>query len=862
MLTLPQEDELTSRTEILLQANANKVLNLLTQYSQSSGLSSSYAAAPCGALTQAVVSAAKSSSLLDSITAWIREVPLSDIVDSPLIDTVFNAVLDDVSFDAAVECLSSILRETRDIDECGPMIIKLYPKVMALQPQIAQAAEEEDGEKLKGITRIFAEAGELWALMIARESSKFRPLVEANVECCARDQEKDAISLTFNLWYELKQYLTLEVYIEARAQLADLFSSLVDIMIRHLQYPKPEGADERDLFSGDREQEEKFREFRHQMGDVLKDCCEVIGVTDCLRKSYDLITAWCEKHAPLSDNNVPDWQALEAPLFSMRAMGRMVSPEEGIMLPALIPLITEIPDHDKVRFQAVMALGRYTEWTSQHPETLEKQLNYIMAAFNHRDLEVVRAAALSFQFFCTDCADLLKGYIQQLQPLYENLLDKLPPASQGEVTEGVAAIIARQPLQNLYAAFKMYCDPVVDRLKRQAQSASSEPEKLALADRLNLIVIFVQQIQPYVDPSQGNPAVQYCQEIFPVLATIQQAFLGFTPILERVCRCWRYMVLSYRSAMAPVLPQLAEHLATGFTATRQGGFLWATDSIVREFSEGAEHVDPSISNAIFQFCEQQTTTFLHALSELTPVELPDGKIYLLSLLEGVLTSSVVVEDFFRLSCDVLLYYPERFVSSALVKDVVAAASASLTLLKEEPLLATLRFLRDLLAYGGEDSPQSSYGPGGQASNSSAMQNAVQHLLLSVGEDVTQRVMTGMMYSFPRDCFPDASGVLLALLQVLPREASSWVGNTLKLVPEGSITPQEAQRLMHSIEEYFPLHPSADDVCSDSGRRQLGKGEMRKVRVLLQDFTNSYRRRNVAPREGLGLLEAQRFRFAG
>ena len=29
-----------------------------------------------------------------------------------------------------------------------------------------------------------------------------------------------------------------------------------------------------------------------------------------------------------------------------------------------------------------------------------------------------------------------------------------------------------------------------------------------------------------------------------------------------------------------------------------------------------------------------------------------------------------------------------------------------------------------------------------------------------------------------------------------------------------------------------------------------------------DFTNSYRRRNVAPRDGLGRLEATRFRFSG
>lgn len=147
------------------------------------------------------------------------------------------------------------------------------------------------------------------------------------------------------------------------------------------------------------------------------------------------------------------------------------------------------------------------------------------------------------------------------------------------------------------------------------------------SDRLQLITIFIQLVQPHVNPSQPNPAVQYCQEIFPILARIAELFSDFIPILERVCRCWRYMVLSYRSAVAPLLPQLADKLAAGFTASRQGCFLWATDSIVREFSAGADEVDQATTDAIFHFYEQQAVTFLQALSDLAPEELPDGEYY-------------------------------------------------------------------------------------------------------------------------------------------------------------------------------------------------------------------------------------------
>ncbi len=124
-----------------------------------------------------------------------------------------------------------------------------------------------------------------------------------------------------------------------------------------------------------------------------------------------------------------------------------------------------------------------------------------------------------------------------------------------------------------------------------------------------------------------------------------------------------------------------------------------------------------------------------------------------------------------------------------------------------------------------------------------------------------------MFSFPRDCFPDASGVLLVLFELLPQEVAVWVRKTIEMLPAGTVKPGEADRLMNGISD------------------KVQKGEIRKVRTLLQgipkplnpqistrartgsdldflDFTNSYRRRNVAPRDGLGRLEAARFRFSG
>jgi transportin-3 len=699
-----------------------------------------------------------------------------------------------------------------------------------LRPKIAEAAQTEDNDLMKGVTRIFAEAGEAWAVLIARMPNEFRDLVEAVLECCVRDRDRESISITFIFWFQLKQYLTLEKYVEARASLADLYSKLVDVMIKHLQFPVPESGNEIDLFDGDREQEDKFRQFRHDMGDVLKDCCETIGVTECLLKAFHLIQQWGQTYASqATPTSVPHWQELEAPIFSLRAMGRVVSPEENTVLPQIIPLLTTVPDHEKLKFQAIMALARYTEWTSQHPETLEAQLNYVISGFQHPSIEVVQAAALAFSFLGVECAKLLGDHIPQLHQFYETVLYKLKTSSQEEVTKGVAAVVAVQPIEKTYASMKLFCDPVMTKIVSLAEQARDDDAEKVVADYLGLIVIFVQYVLPYVGPSQENPAVKYCKEILPALSGIAKHFTQSIPILERICKCWRYMIISYRTAMAPLLPELATALVEGYQASRQGSFLWASDAIVREFSYGAEDVDEATSDSVYTFFSQQATVFFRILTELQPFELPD-----------------MIEDFFRLADDAVRYYPSKLIPSNLAEPMVNASLTALTLQQIEPLIATIHFLRDFLAFGYELPPVSNLdGPNGASQKTPVhIQNAVKRIISITGQQMVQRVMTGLMFSFPEDVYGDASAIMLALFNIMPQATAQWVQVTLQLLPAGTLKPAEANKLMKGISD------------------KLQQNEPRKVRVLLQDFTNSYRRRNVAPREGLGRLEATRFRFHG
>jgi transportin-3 len=63
---------------------------------------------------------------MECITSWLREVPVGDVVASPLLKIVFEGTTSDECSQEASECLCTMLRETRDVDESQDTIEALF----------------------------------------------------------------------------------------------------------------------------------------------------------------------------------------------------------------------------------------------------------------------------------------------------------------------------------------------------------------------------------------------------------------------------------------------------------------------------------------------------------------------------------------------------------------------------------------------------------------------------------------------------------------------------------------------------------------------------------------------------------------
>jgi transportin-3 len=335
------------------------------------------------------------------LKSWLTEIPIDKVTSTLLLRLSFESLFSPTLFEEAVDFIVAMIHETRNLDDgmLSTSVAALNKELYALSRELTQF--QDDPDTFRGITRIYSEAGEAWSANIAKEPETFAHVVTSLVHCTSYQGDLDITKITFNSWYYLTQNITVEHRIREREYFIPVYKGLVDVMIGHLHYP--EGNDRNDIFDGDRVAEDKFRDFRHEMGDILKDCCRVVGGSECLVRAYVLVQTKLDEQ--VRGMNVR-WQDIEAPLFSMRMMAREVEKDEDQVVPEVMKLLVNLPEHDKIRYAATLVLGRYTEWTARHPQYLEFQLNYISSGFENQSKEVISAAAQALKHFCQDCKNV------------------------------------------------------------------------------------------------------------------------------------------------------------------------------------------------------------------------------------------------------------------------------------------------------------------------------------------------------------------------------------------------------------------------------------------------------------------------
>ena len=130
---------------------------------------------------------------------------------------------------------------------------------------------------------------------------------------------------------------------------------------------------------------------------------------------------------------------------------------------------------------------------------------------------------------------------------------------------------------------------------------------------------------------------------------------------------------------------MATLLIQGFQQSHYGCYLWVSGVLIREY--GDEYTSEDIKDAVYRFGMEQCSYFFNLLFNTNE--------------EGVRAMSDVVEDYFRMMNDLLMFYPFKVIANQdLLKSTLKASLLTLNLINEfNPIISCIHFLVDLVSWG-------------------------------------------------------------------------------------------------------------------------------------------------------------------
>ncbi|VVD03314.1 unnamed protein product [Leptidea sinapis] len=675
--------------------------------------------------------------IIRCMTSWlqVKALNLQELPQNPLIGLCLQVLRDYTSIyllhDAATDCICAILQCLEENNNNDDVERLLFDSVSALEESYHLAVAHEEEEKAVNFARLFTELGETFLEKIIMSTANGTPhFAMRSLELalvCVGHHDYEVAEITFNLWYRLSEH----IYQKDYAPLTDAFKPhierLIEALAKHCQCEPdvnniPEEGDD-------------FFEFRVKVMELIKDVAFIVGSSSVFRQMFSMLQA-----------DLP-WEKTEAALFIMQAVAKNILP------------------HLAVRNTCIQLLGELCEWIERHPQCLEPCLRFLVRALLHPKLAYAAATALQ--------ASLHVSVVVEAARATDSLA--LPPHTAAALMRALAAAISRLP------------HPQVAGLRGcgGAGGAAGEVKRGGSADPavwLDRLAALFRDVDVQLAPAD-HPAMPALRDAWPVVHQVMNKYINDGRVMERACRCVRFMVRGTARAAAELLGEWAEALPRLYLRRPHSCLLYLAAVLVDALADDAT--------------AHQLTRLLHAL-------LPPA-LALLARPGGLRDNPDAVDDLYRLCIRYLQRIPEQFISSGCAAGVLECAISAAKLDHHDANCSLMKFLCDLLTMARL--------PG--------RSNDVIPLVNRYGEELMFAVLEAAVLHLHSYMLGEVAEVMVELLCCQRRQDKDWLANALSRLPRGRAAATEQQ-------------------CWQFHQQALRTEKYKDLTRLLRDFARLYR----------------------
>ncbi|KAG7396632.1 Transportin-3 [Phytophthora boehmeriae] len=744
--------------------------------------------------------------VLRALASWLRfiRVKADVVVRNPLLQSLLGFLARDELFDAAVDLAVELVHSYAGE---SAVVQWLAPRLLSVRGAFGTAADVEDIDTCLGLCRIFTEMGEAYLELLLLQpgnGNDHTALVDLLLDCM-NYPDAEVADVTVPFWFKFLQELQHRITPELLAQYKPRLERLAGLCMQKLQF-----REEFPSLPLDKQQD--FKAFRQELGDILRDCCQLLGVEAVLQhcvRGLNLIF-----QAPAEARS---WEAVEAHLYCFRSIARQVENATASVdvLDTPIALIfqhlPQFSDHPAICYTSCLIVSRYAEWLRAHPASLSAQVEFLntcvtrsAADSRYGEWEVARAAAAAIRALAMDCwailgADILAFY------LHIEKHELMTVEDQVLLLEGICSGVAKSDdLPRVMAVLDQVMKGIGQRLGALFSSNTSGSHvQVALNELLRLMCIYEYlDVNPTLLHGEKHPLVLLTEQMWPLFNQMLALYRGHDELVERVCRCYKRILRMCGAQIAPLLPQLVDNLLAFYQAEPKSSYLYAASMVLKFFSHD-NHSKSAETDLLF-------ARMLLALVETTwPI---------FSSTSEMQTRPDVIEEFFFLMERAVRCVPQVLTAPTptssgittgkgqpLMTSVFACAVAALAISHNDANKAVLCFMEQVYVQSLSDGSTVKLAalctevPNDTTGKGSSSKQLVDYLLRGV-------VLGAMSPSRIEADYGSAAGVLVQLAKLNGPQLQQWVAEWFVQATSGSfataavnfLTPDEAQKFQHEL----------------------------------------------------------------
>lgn len=518
----------------------------------------------------------------------MRAISLETLSQSQIFGAIFEALRSDLLFDAAVECVETMIIRSKPVESHVEATQEIVKRLDALQDRMRAAFADQDEDVLIGFSRIFVQMAEYYAPQIAAFPEAFQPIVEMVAQLSGLDTTSEVNKMAFSFWSLLAETLNDVTFQDKRSPFVNFYLGLMTSLISRASYT-PE-----DLYSATYLHD--LASFRLEIAEILRDCCFVIGGNECLAVAFNSLSLHLSNPACVS------WTQIESILFAIDAIAQTVDFNTSNIAPlfsGILSLSTSSPQifHPAVRLATLRICESYSQWTRRNLDFLDMQVSYILGALSSDNGqfhgEIVKASVYALASLAKACGLRLSTRLDHLFPV----LSSLPLTSMElrvKADETLALLVSALPQEKLVPSLGVLLQPVVEDLQRISQGREIHPQVVAFClARLGAVLGSVKPHlykKPFSQKEKTvHPCVPVILELWPLLDSLFAASSSSSTVMEALCMCLSKYVANCKLQSEPIMLRVLAHFRTLFAASLNPCFLVALEQCLLALSEKAAH---------------------------------------------------------------------------------------------------------------------------------------------------------------------------------------------------------------------------------------------------------------------------------